>query len=222
MKVKPISVTMPIDPALPCKTPEELIVYTARVSSPKNQGNVETGPKLLHHCMKEGHWSVFAMVDMTFEVETSRAISAQILRHTSLAPQEFSQRYAEVQAFEVYDARRQDRKDRQNSVDDLDEETKDWFLEAQDQVQTFCSTLYEEALKKDIAKECARFLLPMSARTVLYLKGSVRSWIHYFGVRKDGKGVQKEHRDIAEALWPLFAQQFPVVAEAVLLYTQKS
>lgn len=221
MQVRPISVTMPINPDIPAKTAEDLIVYEARVSSPQNQANIETAPKLLFHCMREGHWSVFDQVDWTVEVVTSRAISAQILRH-SFKVQEFSQRYAKVQAFETYDARRQDTKDRQNSVDDLPEDTKEWFLEAQLQVQNLCSELYEESLRKDIAKECSRFLLPMSSQTVVYLKNSVRGWTHYFGSRLWGKGVQQEHRDVAAEIYPLFVQQFPVVAEAIDLYYKKS
>jgi thymidylate synthase (FAD) len=116
--------------------------------------------------------------------------------------------------FEKYDARRQDTKNRQNSLDDLSEETKQWFSEAQTKVNQLTSELYFEALDKEIAKECARFLLPLSVQTKLYMKGSVRSWIHYFQVRLESS-TQKEHREVAAAVWPLFKERFPVVAEAI-------
>jgi thymidylate synthase (FAD) len=212
MKVKLISVTAPVEQGM---TAEQLMVYTARVSSPQNQANLDTAPKLLRYCIKNGHWSVFAMADMTVEIETSRAISAQILRHKSFDFQEFSQRYAEVSGFETYEARRQDVKNRQNSLDDLPAGLKQWFLEAQGRVQKESQALYDYALEQGVAKECARFLLPMSASTRLYMKGSVRSWIHYFERRREGS-TQREHRDIADAIWEIFRKVFPVVAEAIL------
>ncbi len=211
MKVSLISVTQPSNQEM---TPEQLVVYTARVSSPKNQANLETAPKLLKYCIKNSHWSIFAMVDMTLEIDTSRAISAQILRHKSFDFQEFSQRYAEAFGFEIYEARRQDDKNRQNSIDDLSPETKIWFQVVQDKINKYASDLYTEALDRGIAKECARFLLPMSASTRIYMKGSLRSWIHYFQVRR-GNGTQKEHKDIADAAWLVFKEQFPNIAEAI-------
>ncbi len=211
MQVKLISVTQPVDPNI---SPEQLIVYTARVSSPQNQANLDTAPRLLRYCIKNSHWSVFSMTDLTLEIDTSRGISAQILRHKSFDFQEFSQRYAEAFGFEIYEARRQDDKNRQNSTDDLSAETKAWFLAAQNKINGEATALYKEALSLGIAKECARFLLPMSVSTRIYIKGSIRSWIHYFQVRR-GNGTQKEHKDIAEAAWLVFKAQFPNIAEAI-------
>lgn len=213
MKVSLVSVTQPVDTKM---NAEQLIVYTARVSSPKNQSNLESAPKLLKYCIRNQHWSIFEMTDMTLEIETSRAISAQILRHKSFSFQEFSQRYAEAFGFETYEARRQDLKNRQNSLDDLSDETKLWFNVAQDRINSLASKLYNEALEKGIAKECARFLLPMSTSTRIYMKGSLRSWITYFMVRR-GNGTQKEHQDIADAAWLIFKEQFPNIAEAIEL-----
>jgi thymidylate synthase (FAD) len=175
--------------------PEEIISYCARVSNPKNQNNFDTAPALLKYCIENKHWSPFEMCDMTIEVITSRAIAQQIIRHR-FSFQEFSQRYAKVLNNVIYDARRQDETNRQNSIDDLPEDTKDWFKASQAKVWGDSTLLYEEALKRGIAKECARFLLPLNTQTTLYMKGSVRSWIHYLMVRTD-PSTQKEHRDIA-------------------------
>lgn len=193
-------------------SPEGLIAYCARVSSP-NQENPNYA-KLLQFCIREGHWSIFEMVDMTLEITTTRAIAPQILRHRSFSFQEFSQRYAKVANFEIYEARRQDAKNRQNSFDDFDETTKSWFREAQAEVWAFNFKRYEEALEKGIAKESARALLPLNTETRLYMKGSVRSWIHYLQVRCD-EATQKEHRDIALAAREIFIEHFPTVAEAM-------
>lgn len=210
--VKLISITRPVDSDM---TPEQLIVYTARVSSPPNQYNLDTSERLLRYCIKNKHWSIFSMVDMTVEIdETSRAISAQIIRHQSFDFQEFSQRYSEVAGVEFYNARRQDLKNRQHSVDDLPDSTKQWFQDAQDEICQLAGDLYNEALEKGIAKECARFLLPMSSTTRLYMKGSVRSWIHYLEVRTHSS-VQKEHRDIALLIKEIFNQNFPLIAKAM-------
>lgn len=222
MNVRLISLTQPLiqteDQQAPegwRMTPEELIVYTARVSNPANQMNMETAPKLIAYLVKHKHWSPFEMASMTIEIETSRAIAAQILRHRSFAFQEFSQRYAEASlGFETYEARRQDTKNRQNSIDDLPEETKAWFLEAQRGQQAESEDLYQAALNKGIAKEQARFLLPLSTSTRLYMTGSIRSWIHYLQVRLE-KGTQKEHREIAVGIYELFSQNFPNVATAL-------
>lgn len=192
---------------------EGLMSYIARVSS-SNQKNAEYA-KLLRYCADHGHWSVFEMADVTFEVETSRAIAQQIIRHKSLNFQEFSQRYAKADlGFEVYEARRQDKKNRQNSINDLSEDTKTWFLEAQNQINTLAQQLYNEALKREIAKESARFLLPLSTKTKIYMKGSLRSWIHYIQVRADA-ATQKEHREIAEDIKRQLSKSFPIVAKAM-------
>jgi thymidylate synthase (FAD) len=213
MKVRLISLTTPL---LKIEgkdmTPEGLIAYCARVSSP-NQENPDYA-KLLRFCIREKHWSIFEMVDMTVEITTTRAIAPQILRHRSFSFQEFSQRYAKAVSYETYEARRQDAKNRQNSLDDVDESTKAWFKSAQEEVAALAFKRYEEALEKGIAKECARVLLPLNTETRLYMKGSVRSWIHYLQVRCD-PATQKEHRDIANAIREIFIEQFPTVAEAL-------
>ncbi|NTU50534.1 MAG: FAD-dependent thymidylate synthase [Desulfobulbaceae bacterium] len=213
MNVRLISVTSPqIDIDGQETTPEGLIAYCARVSSPHQENPDYAG--LLRYCIKNKHWSVFEMVDMTVEITTSRAIAQQILRHRSFQFQEFSQRYAKVQQAEKYEARRQDQKNRQNSIDDLSKETQLWFKSAQSEIELRAFQLYEEALEKGIAKECARFLLPLATQTRLYMKGSVRSWIHYLEVRCD-PSTQKEHREIADAIKALFVQEFPIVSEAL-------
>ena len=192
---------------------EGLITYIARVSSP-NQNKTEYAG-LLRYCMKNGHWSVFDMCDMTLEIETSRGISPQILRHRSFSFQEFSQRYAAVDesGIIIYVARRQDDKNRQNSVDDLSEEIKKEWEDRQLQVWKYCFESYKWARDNDIAKECARFVLPLGTRTKMYMKGSIRSWIHYIDLRS-GNGTQKEHMDIANAAKEIFCKKFPVMAEA--------
>ena len=213
MQVRLISVTAPlIEVEHQPLSPEGLIAYCARVSSPHQETlNYE---KLLAYCITHRHWSVFEMVDMTVEIVTSRAISPQILRHKSFQFQEFSQRYAEVQEIERYQPRRQDSKNRQNSLDDLDDATVQWFEDAQDKVAQLAMEQYNCALEKGIAKECARVLLPMGTRTKLYMKGSVRSWIHYLEVRTD-KSTQQEHREIAMEIKTIFMTQFPVTAAAL-------
>ncbi len=213
MQVRFISITKPeIMIEGQVLSPEGLIAYCARVSSP-NQENPNYA-KLLQFCIREGHWSVFEMVDMTLEITTTRAIAPQILRHRSFSFQEFSQRYAKASTFETYEARRQDLKNRQNSLDDFDEATKQWFRDVQREVWEHSYKRYEEAIEKGIAKESARALLPLNTVTRLYMKGSVRSWIHYFQVRCDA-ATQKEHRDIALAARDIFIQHFPTVAEAL-------
>lgn len=212
MKVSLIAVTDPTDPA---KTAEDLIVYTARVSSPQNQDDLGTGARLLKYLIKHKHWSPFEMVDMTVEIETSRAIAAQILRHKSFSFQEFSQRYATVfNTYEPVRARRQDLANRQNSIDDLDEETKNWFMTEQARLFDESRVAYSQALSLGIAKECARFLLPLSVATRLYMKGSVRSWIHYFETRC-APSTQLEHRELANEILKVFSEQFPVTAAAI-------
>ena len=148
------------------------------------------------------------------EINTSRAISAQILRHRSFTFQEFSQRYAEVPDFITYDARRQDKKNRQASIDDMSIEDKHWFNIAQDRVQSLTAALYLDALDKGIAKEQARFLLPMSSKTKLYMTGNIRSWIHYLDLRSKWD-TQKEHRDIAIEIKEILKKELPIISKAV-------
>jgi thymidylate synthase (FAD) len=190
---------------------EELIMYAARVSSKdQTSGN----PKLLNYCIKHGHWSVFEQASMTLEIITSRAISAQILRHKSFNFQEFSQRYSKTQELLKYPARRQDITNRQNSLDDLDQKTKDWFNIAQDNIKNLSLDLYDKALAMGIAKEQARFLLPMSSKTKLYMTGPLRSWITYINLRS-GNGTQKEHQDIAIKAKEIFINEFPVISNSL-------
>ena len=191
---------------------EELIAYCARVSS-KNQDNPKI-QKLLEYCIDHEHWSVFESAFITIEINTSRAISAQILRHRSFTFQEFSQRYAEVPDFYTYEARRQDTKNRQKSIDDMDFKDKHWFTCAQDRVQTVSAFLYNEALDKGIAKEQARFLLPLSSKTKIYMTGNVRSWIHYVDLRCKWD-TQKEHRDLALEIREIVKQELPTISKAV-------
>lgn len=204
MKVNLISIT---------PNAESVMLYCARVSNPANQNS--ENKKLLHYCLKHGHWSVFEMAHMTIEIETSRAIAAQILRHRSFSFQEFSQRYAAVpeDGVEIYPARRQDTKNRQNSIDDMKEEHKAWFETAQKELWDKARELYGIAIDLGIAKEQARFLLPLSTKTKIYMTGSIRSWIHYLDLRC-ANGTQKEHKDIADAIKELFIQQFPSISLA--------
>tara|TARA_R100000030_G_scaffold97682_1_gene86826 strand:+ start:1989 stop:2645 length:657 start_codon:yes stop_codon:yes gene_type:complete len=194
---------------------DTLIAYMARVSNPSNQDNTETSSRLIKYLIKHKHWSPFEMVNMCVEINTTRSISAQILRHRSFSFQEFSQRYAAITDSPVVpDLRSQDTKNRQNSIDDLDPYTvQDFQLKAQllfDQSML----LYTEMLKAGVAKECARDVLPMSSPTKLYMNGTLRSWIHYCDLRC-GNGTQLEHKIIADECKKLIIQQFPVVAEAV-------
>jgi thymidylate synthase (FAD) len=192
---------------------EKVIGYCARVSNPKNQKNPKVSG-LLKFCIEHGHWSIFEMANMVVEINTTRGIAAQILRHRSFSFQEFSQRYTEVQGFEDIGPRRQDTKNRQNSIDDLDKETKQWFKRHLAGHQSDAKHLYEKALDKGIAKECARFFLPLSTKTRMYMNGTARSWIHYIQLRTD-ESTQKEHRDIAEAVKNIFIEQFPITSEAL-------
>ena len=196
--------------------PEENMAYIARVSNPSNQDN-ENYSGLLKYCIKHNHWSVFEQAFMTLEIETTRAIAAQILRHRSFTFQEFSQRYAksnELGKIQLPDLRRQDLKNRQNSIDDLDPFTKQ-KLEAQ-MITLFSSaqSLYNQMIEYGVAKECARMVLPMCTPTRIYMTGSCRSWIHYINLRS-AHGTQKEHMQIAEACRNIFTEQFPSVSEAL-------
>ena len=203
---------------------EHLMAYCARVSSPQNQDNRDTEAKLLKYCAKHGHWSVFEHAVMTVEVETSVAIAAQILRHRSFTFQQFSARYARAgdMGFYIAEARRQDIKNRQNSIDDLPADVKDWFDDAQAKVATYSKLLYDEALRKGIAKEQARFLLPQNTLTRMYMTGSARSWIHYLQSRC-ADGVQLEHKEVALAIRDtIFKEQFPTLYEAIFEQNNKA
>ena len=196
---------------------EETMGYVARVSNPKNQDNPNVAG-LLSYCIKHGHWSVFEQAFMTVEIETTRGLAAQILRHRSFTFQEFSQRYADVNwlkmGIPLPELRSQDSKNRQNSIDDIPEEQQKrlknqisrHFYEAMD--------LYNELIREGIAKECARFVLPLASPTRIYMTGSVRSWVHYVDLRT-GHGTQKEHMDIANECKDILIEQFPVCAKAL-------
>jgi len=196
--------------------PEEQIAYIARVSNPNNQDNPNYA-KLLAYCIKHQHWSIFEQAFMTLEIETTRGLAAQILRHRSFTFQEFSQRYADTTllgAIPLPELRRQDKSNRQNSIDDIPEE-KQKELELTI-ARHFASSkdLYNELIRQGIAKECARFVLPLATPTRLYMSGSVRSWIHYIDLRS-AHGTQKEHMDIAEQCREIFKEQLPTVSEAL-------
>lgn len=193
---------------------ESVMAYCARVSNPSNQDNYTTAPNLLKYCIKNQHWSIFEMASMCVEITTSRAISAQILRHRSFSFQEFSQRYAEVLGFEIYEARRQDIKNRQNSIDDMSKYDREWFKNTQDSANGISLRLYDEAIRRGIAKECARFLLPMSTTTTLYMSGTVRSWIHYLNLRC-ANGTQLEHKEIADSIRAIFIKKFPILSTSL-------
>ena len=196
---------------------EKTMGYVARVSNPNNQGNPAVAG-LLGYCIKHGHWSVFEQAHMTVEIETTRGLAAQILRHRSFTFQEFSQRYADTNLLAdeipMFDLRSQDLKNRQNSNDDVPQNKKQDLQEkiAEHFVQSM--DLYNELLANGIAKECARFVLPLATPTRLYMSGSIRSWIHYIDLRS-AHGTQKEHMDIAEGCRDIFKEQFPIIAEAL-------
>ncbi len=197
------------------KTAADLIAYTARVSNPANQNNTQTAPKLLRYLIKENHWSPLEMVHMTMEIKTTRDIARQILRHRSFSFQEFSQRYAVAPGFENREARLQDTKNRQNSVETDDRDLNEWWSMQQKHVQNTAELAYTEALDKGIAKEQARALLPEGlTQSTLYMAGSLRSWVHYCDLRR-GNGTQKEHAEIADKCWEIIDVHFPDVVKAV-------
>ena len=208
MSVKLVSVT---------PDAEQTMAYVARVSNPNNQENPNYA-KLLGYCIKHNHWSVFEQSFMTLEIETTRGLAAQILRHRSFTYQEFSQRYADssllAETIPVPELRRQDTKNRQNSIDDLDPE----FVELTNkQIQTYFAqgmSLYQHLLDNGVAKECARFVLPIATPTRIYMTGSCRSWIHYINLRSS-HGTQKEHMIIAEGCRDIFSEQFEDVSKAL-------
>jgi thymidylate synthase (FAD) len=196
---------------------ENMMAYIARVSNPNNQDNPNYAG-LLKYCIKHNHWSVFEQSTMTLEIETTRGIAAQILRHRSFTFQEFSQRYADTnliaEEIPLPELRRQDTKNRQNSTDDLPADLKiELYSRIQDHFNA-AQDLYKELLEAEVAKECARFVLPLAVPTRIYMTGSCRSWIHYINLRS-AHGTQKEHMVIAEECKRVFAEQFPAVSEAL-------
>ena len=208
MNVKLVSVT---------PDAEKTMGYVARVSNPANQDNPKVAG-LLSYCIRHGHWSVFEQAHMTLEIETTRGLAAQILRHRSFTYQEFSQRYADSsmlgKEIPLPELRRQDDKNRQNSIDDVDQFVKQDFELKMQRHFVDGMKLYKEMLDAGIAKECARFVLPLATPTRLYMTGSVRSWVHYIDLRS-AHGTQKEHMDVAEGVRSIFNEQFPTVAEAL-------
>ena len=195
---------------------EKNMAFVARVSNPNNQDN-ENFSGLLKYCIKHQHWSVFEQAHMTLEIETTRAIAAQILRHRSFTFQEFSQRYAqsnELGEIDLPELRRQDNKNRQNSIDDLDVKVVDKLNRQMITLFSSAQSLYNQMIEEGVAKECARMVLPLCTPTRIYMTGSVRSWIHYIDLRS-AHGTQKEHMEIAESCKDIFKEQFPVVSEAL-------
>ena len=209
MNVKLISVTKPevegIDNA------EDIIAYCARVSNPTNQMNTETAPRLLRFLIKHKHWSPFELANMCVEIQTSRAIAAQILRHRSFSFQEFSQRYSKATEMEPLELRAPAEKNRQSSSEIVQDEYFNKmaaaFLEGSKQ-------MYDQLISAGVAKECARMILPLNTQTTMYMNGSIRSWIHYIDLRTE-ENTQKEHREIAEAVKAVFVENFPTVSEAL-------
>jgi thymidylate synthase (FAD) len=200
-------------------SPEDLIVYIARVSNPSNQANVETSDRLIKYLVKHKHWSPFEFVDMTVEIVTRRSIAAQILRHKSFSFQEFSQRYAEATTVQDIELRKQSVKNRQSS-----EEVFDPVINSQRQI-TYASKivkehteraieLYKDLIHAGVAREVARDVLPLATQTTMYMKGSVRSWIHYLELRLD-ETTQQEHREIAEGIMDIFMEKFPNISKAL-------
>jgi len=207
MKVELVSIT---------PDAEKTMAYIARVSNPNNQDN-EKFAGLLKYCIQHNHWSVFEQSSMTLEIETTRAIAAQILRHRSFTFQEFSQRYADaklLETIELPELRRQDSKNRQNSIDDLDPKVADTLNRQMNTLFSSAFSLYTQMLESGVAKECARMVLPLCTPTRIYMTGSCRSWIHYINLRS-AHGTQKEHMEIAEACRKVFVEQFPSVSESL-------
>jgi thymidylate synthase (FAD) len=192
-------------------SPEELIVYIARVSNPSNQMNMETAPKLINYLIKHKHWSPFEFVDVTFEIVTRRSIAAQILRHKSFSFQEFSQRYSTATEIQPIQMRKQGKTNRQSSEEPIPD-----FLLQRDIEQHFANSkmLYDKLIKQGVSRETARDVLPLSTETTMYMKGSVRSWIHYLELRCS-LDTQLEHRQIADAIKSIFVNQFPNISEAL-------
>ena len=196
---------------------EKNIAYCARVSNPNNQSS-ENIAGLLSYCIKHHHWSIFEMAFMTLEINTTRGIAAQILRHRSFTFQEFSQRYADASFLSdqipLFNLRRQDNKNRQNSIDDMSDDICSKYNRLIREHFAKAKGLYDEMIKDGVAKECARFILPLATPTRMYVSGSIRSWIHYIELRS-ANGTQKEHMDIALSCKDIFTQQFPIISEAL-------
>lgn len=223
MKVRAISITKPLPGAIPGlaegASPEGVIVYCARVSSPQNQDKHDTGAKLLRYCMEHGHWSVFEMVDWTVEVETSRAIAAQLLRHRSFSFQEFSQRYSSVKKMadvvQQVEMRPKNPGGNRQGSDEVEQLRHPHAVRGLvERHMASCVDLYDRLLEEGVAPECARMVLPLATTTRIYAKGNVRSWIHYLRVRCDSH-TQKEHRLLADAIKAQFTQHFPILGSLV-------
>ena len=198
-----------------CFTAEQLVAYAARVSNPENQNNTKTAPRLLKYLIRENHWSPFEMVHLTMEITTPRDISRQIIRHRSFSFQEFSQRYAVSNIFENREARLQDTKNRQNSIETDDDDLAEQWSAIQSDLIAHAKDAYSWALGKGIAKEQARAVLPEgNTVTTLYMAGSLRSWIHYCDLRM-ANGTQKEHMEVAQKCWEIITGHFPSIAEAL-------
>jgi thymidylate synthase (FAD) len=196
---------------------EKLMAYCARVSNPTNQDN-DNYAKLLAYCIKNHHWSIFEQAFMTVEINTTRGIAAQILRHRSFTFQEFSQRYADTtllaNEIPIFELRRQDNKNRQNSIDDISDETKvKWNSRIREHFSK-AKAIYDGMIADGIAKECARFVLPLATPTRIYMSGSIRSWIHYIELRSTN-GTQKEHMEIAIEIKDIIIKEFPIISEAL-------
>lgn len=211
MNVKLVAITKPVIEGL--LTSEELISFCARVSNPSNQLNVDTAPKLLKYCINHEHWSPFEHASMTVEIQTSRAIAAQILRHRSFTFQEFSQRYSAVHAIEPYELRKQAQTNRQSSINVIWDNENGVFDVAQQAIEA-AQYAYNTLLEKGVARECARMFLPLTVQTTMYMTGSCRSFIHYINLRTK-EDTQKEHRVIALRVKDIFKEQFPSIAEAL-------
>ena len=200
------------------KSPQDVISFVARVSNPHNQENFHTSGGLLKYCIKHKHWSIFETAGMTLEINTNRGIAAQILRHRSFTYQEFSQRYADTKLLDhqlsIPDLRRQDEKNRQNSISDLPPGIKGDYYKKIDKHFQDAMSLYDNLLDNGVAKECARFVLPLATPTRIYMTGSCRSWIHYIGLRS-ANGTQQEHMNIALDCKEIFKEVFPDVAKAM-------
>lgn len=196
---------------------EKQMAYCARVSNPSNQENPDYA-RLLRYCINHKHWSIFEHASMTVEINTTRGIAAQILRHRSFTFQEFSQRYADVEMLtsdiQPPELRSQDHKNRQNSVDDVEPRIKDYWKAVMEQHFKQSVIIYQGMLKDGIAKECARFVLPLATPTRLYMTGNVRNWIHYIELRS-ANGTQAEHMEIAKAVKVIFSKEFPTISEAL-------
>ena len=196
---------------------EKTIAYCARVSNPNNQDN-KNYSRLLKYCIDHGHWSIFEMANIVLEIETTRGIAAQILRHRSFSFQEFSQRYADAsylgESINIPELRTQDPKNRQNSIDNLDEYKEAIYTQNMRELFAKSKALYDIMIKDGVAKECARFVLPLATPTKMYMNGTVRSWIHYINLRT-ANGTQKEHMDVATKCKDIFIKQLPVVSEAL-------